>query len=292
MSNAHAVKLMVTLAPGIALAALLGALFLVYLLRRPARGARKPLRRPGSILVPGVLIGFWYWLINPIIARLARLGVRPNHITLLSLFIALGAGVALALGMFMLGAWLLVLAATCDLLDGLLAREIHAGSRAGAFLDSFADRCAEGLVFGGLAFFGHGSALTWIAIWALLSSLLVSYARARGEALGVDVKVGLMQRPERTLMLILILFAAPILAVFSPADAPLATSALVVYGIGLIAFLSSLTALTRARHTLRALNRQKSDDDAPTDPPPPDDRAGRAFPGGEISLESSAHSAR
>lgn len=292
MSNAHAVELMVTLSPGIALAALLSILLLVYLVRRPAEDARKPLRRPGSILLPGALIGFWYWLIDPIIARLGRAGIRPNHITIFSLVLALGAGIALALGMFMLGAWLLVAAATCDLLDGLLARQLDAGSRAGAFLDSFADRCAEGLVFGGLAFFGHGSALTWVAIWALLASLLVSYARARGEALGVDVKVGLMQRPERTLMLILILFAAPILAVFSPAAAPLVRSPLVVYGVGIIALLSSLTALTRARHTLRALELQKPADDAPQYQAPPEEHPGRTFPGGDIPLESSAHTAR
>jgi CDP-diacylglycerol--glycerol-3-phosphate 3-phosphatidyltransferase len=262
MSHPRWIDLLATLAPGIALALLFVALFALFLTRPAARDDN--LRRDGSALMPRVFIAFWYWLITPLIERLARLGVRPNHITLFSLFIALVASVALGLGWLMLGAWLLVAAASCDLLDGLLARKTGGGSKAGAFLDSFADRCAESLVFGGIAYYGAGGWLTGVAVWAMIASLLVSYARARAQALDVDCAVGLMQRPERMLLLILTLFAAPIVAAFRQPEAldpnilnPVTLNPInwvAVGGVGLLALLSTLTALSRARWTLHALS--------------------------------------
>ncbi len=260
MTSSHWMEVLVALSPGLALGALLFILLGIYA-AGPAR-RQGPLRRDGSILLPRLLIGFWYWLVTPIIDRLADAGVRPNHITLASLYIAALAAVALGAGYFMLGTWLLVGAASCDLLDGLLARRADAGSTAGAFLDSFADRAAEGMVFGGIAFYGAGGALTWVAVWAMLASVLVSYARARGEALGADCKVGLMQRPERLVWLILTLFAAPIAAVFTEPKAAHPVYWVAVGGVGLLALLSTVTAVRRAVATVRALQTSSPPDSA------------------------------
>lgn len=251
MPNPPWFDLLVKLSPGLLLGAVLVVLLGIYALG-PARTA-PPLRRDGSVLLPEVLIGFWYWLVTPILARLQRFGVRPNHITLFSLYVAALAAVALGTGYVMLGCWLVIAAASCDLLDGLLARRTNAGTPAGAFLDSFADRVAEGMVFAGLAFYGGGGALTWMALWAMLASVLVSYARARGEALGADCKVGLMQRPERLLLLIVTLFVAPITALFWEPGAQRPVYHLAIGGTGLLAVLSTLTALRRAHSTFKSL---------------------------------------
>lgn len=245
-------ELLAKLAPGIVLALVLVGLLVVFL-RRPV-DPDAPLRREGSWLMPRVLIAYWYWLNTPIIERLGRWGVRPNHLTLGALVLALLAGLALASASLMLGAWLLVAAATFDLLDGLLARELKIGSKSGAFLDSFADRCAEGAVFGGLAYYGAGGPLTWVAFWAMIASILISYARARAEALGVDCSLGLMQRPERTFWLILTLFTAPIVSVFRPPSAAEHVSWVVIGGVGILAFLSTITAFRRADWAFKALN--------------------------------------
>lgn len=249
-------EVLLILAPGLILAAFLFGLFAVYAL---SSGRIDPAasRDEGSVLLPRLVIGFWYWLVNPVVDWLGRGGVRPNHITLFSLGLATLAAVSLGAGHFMLGCWLVVAAASCDLLDGLLARRTDSGSPAGAFLDSFADRVAEGLVFAGIAYYGAGGPLTWVALWAMLASVLVSYARARGEALGAAGKTGLMQRPERLLWLIVILFAAPIAAVFLEPGAAQPVMHVAVGGVGLLALLTSVTAARRAHSIVDEL----SDDD-------------------------------
>jgi phosphatidylglycerophosphate synthase len=257
------IEVLLELAPGLVLGALLVALLGVYILGRPT--PEDTSHRDGSYLLPSVLIDFWYWLVNPLIDRLHTVGVRPNHITLFSLSLAVLSAVALGAGYLMAGCWLLVATASCDLLDGLLARRTNTGSQAGAFLDSFADRVAEGIVFAGIAFYGAGGVLTWVALWAMLASVLVSYARARGEALGVDCKVGLMQRPERLLLLIVTLFFAPVGALFWEPGAAQPVYHLAVGGIGLLALLSTVTAARRAVETVRALGT-----DMPADPDQPD----------------------
>lgn len=263
MADSRWFDVLVALLPGLALALVFVALLGIYAASDAPR--RAPTRRSGSALLPEIFIGFWYWLATPVVDRLAGVGVRPNHITLFSLGVAALAALALAAGRFMVGSWLLVAAASCDLLDGLLARRTGTGSQAGAFLDSFADRIAEGMVFAGLAFYGGGGWLTWSSLWAMLASVMVSYARARGEALGADCKAGLMQRPERLLWLIFILFAAPLAAIFLEPGADRPVFHVAVGGIALLALLSSVTAVRRAVWIVRALD-DKPERPAPTEP--------------------------
>lgn len=295
MTAPYWTELLAKLAPGIALALVFVGLLVVFL-RQPTN-PEEPLRREGSWLMPRVLIAYWYWLITPVIERLGRWGVRPNHLTFGALVLALTAGWALAGGSLMWGAWLLVAAATFDLLDGLLARHLQIGSKSGAFLDSFADRCAEGAVFGGLAYYGAGGPLTWVAIWALIASILISYARARAEALGADCSLGLMQRPERTFWLILTLFAAPIVSVFRSPSAAEQVSWVAIGGVGILAFLSTITAFRRADWAFKELSNDPNNHrnypglTNAQDTRNAHGRTGLRTPG-EISLESRAEAAR
>jgi CDP-diacylglycerol--glycerol-3-phosphate 3-phosphatidyltransferase len=95
------------------------------------------------------------------------------------------------------GGIILILAGACDVLDGRLARNTNRTSRFGAILDSTVDRYSEIVVFMGLAAFFHSAVMSAIVILAMAGSLLTSYVRARAEGLGLECKIGLMQRPER-----------------------------------------------------------------------------------------------
>jgi CDP-diacylglycerol--glycerol-3-phosphate 3-phosphatidyltransferase len=150
----------------------------------------------------------------PVAEGLARLHVSPNHITLAGLVAMAGSGVLLALGSFR-GAGLALLAGgLCDMLDGAVARSSGVSSKFGAFFDSTSDRLAELLFFAGaLVYFTRVELSVLYALLTFLAaggSLLVSYPRARAEGLGVDCQVGMMERPERMVLLLVACFVGGI----------------------------------------------------------------------------------
>jgi CDP-diacylglycerol--glycerol-3-phosphate 3-phosphatidyltransferase len=144
---------------------------------------------------------------------------------------------AVAGGKVSLGAWFFLLSGPFDALDGALARAAGLESRFGAFLDSFLDRYADASVMLGLIYWAsrhdrHG--LVVLSALALVGSLMVSYARARAEGLGIPCSVGLFTRLERFLVLVVTLFAGQLLL-----------------GISVLAALSNLTAFQRLRHVYK-----------------------------------------
>lgn len=155
------------------------------------------------------LVGYWLrdwmvWVLSPIERLLVRARVSPTMLNMVGLAAGLAAGVAFAGGHFALAAWLLALGGLADILDGRVARARGLASRFGAFMDSVLDRVAETATFVGIAWYATGTVwLTMASVLALAGSLLVSYTRARGEALGVSFAGGLMPRAERLLLLIL-----------------------------------------------------------------------------------------
>lgn len=141
---------------------------------------------------------------------LARLGLRPNTVTVLGLLLSAVAGWLAAQGTFVRAGIVYGLAGALDGLDGPLARALGRESRFGAFLDSTLDRYAEGFLLIGLAFWlaENGRSLEVVFVVAtLVGSLLVSYTRARAEGLGLDLKIGLLTRVERIAITLLILFS-------------------------------------------------------------------------------------
>lgn len=143
------------------------------------------------------LVRYCLWALGPFERAAARLHLKPNTITLTSLVVCVGAGAAIAYGRLATGAWLYVLAGLLDILDGRLARATHQESKAGAFLDSVADRWGELAVFSGFAWLLRDSAWLPVVMFAVAGSVMVSYTRARGEALGITLDGGTMQRAER-----------------------------------------------------------------------------------------------
>ena len=145
---------------------------------------------------------------RPVTQWLIRAGVRPNTITTIGALVVIASAVAFGMGGIRLGAGLLLLSGIIDTLDGDVARATGQTTKFGAFYDSTLDRVGDGATFIGIAAycltapdirFGVVGAITCMV--AVLASLLVSYARARAEGLGLDCKVGLVQRAERIILI-------------------------------------------------------------------------------------------
>ena len=143
-------------------------------------------------------------ILEPIARLVGRTGVSPNAVTLTGVVLNLGVAWILAQGYMRIGGLLLPLVSLFDALDGTLARLTGKRSRFGAFLDSTMDRFSEAIVYLGLLVFytrsGAGREILLINI-TIVGSLMVSYARARAEGLGLDCKVGLLTRLERVIVL-------------------------------------------------------------------------------------------
>lgn len=149
------------------------------------------------------------WIATPLnqIARaLEGTGVSPNVLTLIGFGLTGVVAMILAAGNLFLGGLLLIVAALFDTLDGALARSTDQVTVFGAFLDSTLDRYSEAVTLLGLMIFysGHTDGAIYILLLAftLVGSLMVSYTRARAEAVGIECKEGLFQRTERIAVLI------------------------------------------------------------------------------------------
>jgi CDP-diacylglycerol--glycerol-3-phosphate 3-phosphatidyltransferase len=145
---------------------------------------------------------------SPIAGWLLRSHIRPNTLTTLAaLLVVISAG-AFAFGWVRCGGGLLLASGIADTLDGKLARDGGMTSKFGAFYDSTLDRVGDGATFIGIAvYLLRAPGVRWrietavLCMVAILSTLLVSYARARAEGLGLECKVGLVQRAERILVI-------------------------------------------------------------------------------------------
>jgi len=154
----------------------------------------------------------WRPLIAPLLERpmaaLGRAGVNPNVVTTLGFLVTVSAGVAFFLGNVRMGGALILLGGVMDMVDGAIARAANLATKFGSFYDSTLDRASEVVVLLGVMslYLGTGRNIgepwmVYLVVLALSGSLMVSYTRARAEGLGIDCKVGLMQRAERIILL-------------------------------------------------------------------------------------------
>jgi len=153
-----------------------------------------------------------YYLINPLIKGMIKIGITPNFITTTGFILNL-----LATGLMIYAAiydpsntsiigyagGVIIFAGLFDMMDGRLARLGNMQSTFGALWDSTLDRYSELFTLFGILFYLLANQWVWsgiITFLAIIGSIMVSYVRARGEGLGIDVKVGFMQRPERVVV--------------------------------------------------------------------------------------------
>src|SRR5690348_5759153 len=187
-----------------------------------------------------------------IMRPLAQLGVTPNTMTLLGLVLSAVTAIVIANGYFLVGGLLVLFAGIFDMFDGALARARNASSTFGTFLDSTLDRYSESIILFGLFWyvlqagtlhenlwpFQHEQSWMLSSIYiAVVGSLMVSYAKARAEGLGLECKTGLLARPERVVILAIGLLTGT-----------------TIWALTLLAVLSHVTAVERIVHVWRAAN--------------------------------------
>ncbi len=174
--------------------------------------------------------------VQPVNLFLHRLRVSPDHLTLAGIVFGGLAGLSFARERLLLAGIFLILAGVSDMLDGSLARANGAASPFGSYIDSVADRFTECLIFTGIAWHLRDKTELLLVFAALAGSFLVSYAKARSEALGVACEVGLMERPERFIVLV----AGALFGLLMPA-------------LWVLATLTLFTAGQRVLHVRRAM---------------------------------------
>lgn len=200
-----------------------------------------------------------YAVINPFVRLLIRMGVTPNAVTTIGLLGNLGAAVLFAVAgykatesgevdwaLIIIAGAVIILFSLFDMLDGQVARLGNMVSRFGAMYDSVLDRYCELFTLGGITYFLFSAGCQWgalITFLAMIGSVMVSYVRARAEGLGIECKMGFMQRPERVVVTSLATLAAGI-----------AQSTLVLaIAMAVIALFANLTAFARLAHCARQL---------------------------------------
>ncbi|MEO2082986.1 MAG: CDP-alcohol phosphatidyltransferase family protein [Desulfurobacteriaceae bacterium] len=170
-------------------------------------------------------------IFRPLAEVLGSFGVSPSLVTVLGFFFSVISAFFLVKGDFLNGTLFFVLSGLCDTFDGILARVTGRSSSLGAFLDSFLDRYSDFLPLAGIIFFAHYTGddlLMLLVLLSILGSFATSYARARAESLGIECKVGLLERPER---FFLVLFGL--------------VTGFLTFAFLLMAILSNFTALQR-----------------------------------------------
>ena len=178
-----------------------------------------------------------------IVSPLVRWHVTANTITVVGFLLNVLTAIVIASNHLSTGGVLLLFSAAFDLLDGAIARVTNSQSRFGAFLDSVLDRYSESVILLGLLYvetrLRHVG--TVILVYAVaVGSIMISYARARAEGLGLDAKVGIAPRPERVLILGAgLVFPGPI------------TGKTTVVALWILAIITHVTAMQRLMHVWR-----------------------------------------
>ncbi|HEY91097.1 MAG TPA: CDP-alcohol phosphatidyltransferase family protein [Dehalococcoidia bacterium] len=186
----------------------------------------------------GVRRTLGYYLTQPLMKLLARTSVTPNMITCFGVLISISAGVVIALGHPFIAGFIVLVGGFFDTIDGALARYTGQTSRFGAILDSTLDRLAEAAVLLGLiVYYAAEQSVPGIVVAGIvwIASMLVSYIRARAEAMGLDCTTGLFTRAERIVIMVLGLLLSRI------------DSALLI-ALSVVAALSVVTVVQRLHH--------------------------------------------
>ena len=185
---------------------------------------------------------FFKGILTPIAGFFNRLGLYPNTITLAGLIGSTVGAIFVARGDFLVGGLILLAMGPIDALDGAMARLRGEPSDFGAFVDSVTDRYSELIIMGGLLAYYlivNEPLFAGLVFIAAVGSVMVSYTRARAEALGFSAKVGILTRMERYIVLIpSILLGYPHI------------------GLGIVALLANITALQRILYVRRQARRR------------------------------------
>jgi len=189
--------------------------------------------------------------IDPLVDLLLDAGIRADWVSAVQLAVSVLCGLAYGRGWTFTAGWLLMSAGSLDVLDGAMARKRETAGARGAFVDSVVDRYGEGAVFFGLALRFRAAWPLWAVLAAAFGAFMVSYTRARAEGVGVACSEGMLQRPERYVILGFGSLFGSLAAHL--ACAPDAATGLLVAALVVVAILANVTALQRAVAVVRRL---------------------------------------
>jgi CDP-diacylglycerol--glycerol-3-phosphate 3-phosphatidyltransferase len=221
-----------------------------------------------------------YKVIDPLIDSLVRNKVHPNAITTIGLVINFLAAIVFVIGAefgerndHSYEGWagaIILFAGLFDMIDGQLARKGNLASKFGALYDSVLDRYSEMIMFLGICYYlvSHDYFLSSLfAFIAMIGSVMVSYTRARAEGLGVDASVGLMQRPERIVIIGLTAIACGLFSNIVGGDIKVnvdwmpipifETISIFTFPLAILAVMANITAIKRLNHSKKVLEEKE-----------------------------------
>lgn len=207
-------------------------------------------RQKSPILSRWMSQGFAFTL-KPLLSLLLKRKVTPLALTLTGLFFGSFSGFLVALGEWEWGGFFYVLAGFCDYLDGKVARSTGRVSPQGAILDSLLDRVSDAAVLSGVLFYYRREPLpTLLTLLALWISFLIPYLRAKGEAVGIPMAIGILHRQERVVILAVALLLSPLISQLfgDPTGFPYP---LMGFALLLFLLLGGFTLIQRTRKILR-----------------------------------------
>jgi len=223
-----------------------------------------------------------YKIINPLVKGLIKIGFTPNAITTTGLLLNIGVAVIFIAGAeegnrgdFRYVGWaggLVLFAGLFDMLDGQVARLGNMSSPFGALFDSVLDRYSELILFLGICYYlvaHHYFFSSLFAFIALIGSMMVSYTRARSEGLGIENKGGIMQRPERIVLIAVAAIGSFVTSTIIGSDYKLfipgipfhvfETMSVFTIPLTVMAVLTNFTAIKRLMDAKKALEKKTAD---------------------------------
>lgn len=212
-----------------------------------------------------------YIIINPFVRLLIRMGVTPNMVTTIGMLGNIAAAAVLVYvavqvmdgnpvewSLVTLAGALIIGFSLFDMLDGQVARLGNMASRFGAMYDSVLDRYCEMFNLGGIIFFligCHNMTGAVITFLAMVGSIMVSYVRARAEGLGIECKMGFMQRPERVVVTAVAILATGITGQNLEPGSSFDPNIILTVAMTVIAVFANMTAFARLSHSRRELTK-------------------------------------
>ncbi|HET9499665.1 MAG TPA: CDP-alcohol phosphatidyltransferase family protein [Marmoricola sp.] len=192
---------------------------------------------------------FWTNVWAPLGDLFLKLGISPNTVTFVgTLGVVLGAVVFFPQGQLLVGVLVITAFVFSDMIDGYMARSSGQVTKFGAFWDSTLDRVGDAAIFGGLAMYyvgpGDNAWFAALAVYCLSMGSVTSYARARAESLGMQAKVGIAERADRLVSILVITGLADLLRHLGVDDRVLWA---IPVTLGLLAVASTITVAQRVK---------------------------------------------
>lgn len=246
----------ITLGPIVAINAVLFVSFMLFHLwgKKHIQCEFAGAKKGGSNFLSSDTREWWFWTTDPIVRLFVKLHMGPNTLTMIGFLMACVSAYLFSQGWFGYAGWAMIFGASFDMFDGRVARITGKSSRSGAFFDATMDRFGEGACLLGLAYYFRNTLMLPVVVAALIGSLLVSYTKARAEAIGVECNVGIMQRPERIVALGVAAAFDPIVRVLLARWWEIPPPLLVMISLGIIALMTNFTATYRMIYVMNALD--------------------------------------